>query len=393
MSSPTTTTATAPETRRPRRLLGWGAVIGAFVLVGIVGAVLADASSWTARGALDPESAGPDGARAVARVLEQHGVDVRVVRDREAARAAVGEGVTLVLGDNPALSDADLADLADAAGTVVLVEPRSASLDALLPGSELGGYADLDEIAPECDDPDARRAGDIVAGAGYTAGPGIVGCYPVDDGFALLRASEDGDRVVWALDGRALFANDTVDQAGNAAVALAVLGARPTLVWYMPSLGDAAGEGAPTLGELTPSWVSPAVVLLIFAAIVAGLWRGRRFGPLVAENLPVTVRASETSTGRGRLYAAARDAPHALDQLRRATRRRLAATLGLSPLAGPREVADAAAARLGDDRASVHDILIDAVAHDDRSLVALDERLRDLEARVRAAVRPEGTTP
>ena len=40
------------------------------------------------RGILDPESAGPDGTRAVVRVLEQQGVDVAIARTSEELRAA-----------------------------------------------------------------------------------------------------------------------------------------------------------------------------------------------------------------------------------------------------------------------------------------------------------------
>ena len=52
----------------------------------------------------------------------------------------------------------------------------------------------------------------------------------------------------------------------------------------------------------------PVIVLLLTAGLAAAIWRGRRFGPLVPERLPVTVRAAETTEGRARLYAHARDA-------------------------------------------------------------------------------------
>jgi len=41
---------------------------------------------------------------------------------------------------------------------------------------------------------------------------------------------------------------------------------------------------------------------LVIAAILAALWRGRRLGPVVAERLPVVVRAAETVEGHGHLY-------------------------------------------------------------------------------------------
>ena len=123
------------------------------------------------------------------------------------------------------------------------------------------------------------------------------------------------------------------------------------------------------------------------------VWRGRRFGPLVAENLPVTVRASETMEGRARLYARSRDAVHAADALRIGAIGRLARDLGLGPAASAGDVADAAADRIGAPRAAVRGILIDSLPRTDAELVAVSDRLRDLEAAVHAAVRTERNAP
>jgi hypothetical protein len=137
--------------------------------------------------------------------------------------------------------------------------------------------------------------------------------------------------------------------------------------------------------------VSPVIVLLLIAGIAAGIWRGRRFGPLVAENLPVTVRVGETAEGRARLYARTHDAAYALDQLRQGARLRMGRLLGLGPAASPSDLADAVAARLGADRATVRGILNDTVPHGDRDLAHLAADLNDLEAALRAAIRPGGS--
>ena len=81
-----------------------------------------------------------------------------------------------------------------------------------------------------------------------------------------------------AVDGRAVFTNEHLAEAGNAALAVNLLGRHPTLVWYMPSIADSdLAAGDPTLGELTPPWVSPVIVLLLTAGVTAAIWRGRRF--------------------------------------------------------------------------------------------------------------------
>jgi hypothetical protein len=377
--------------RRARRIASWSAIAAALVLVGIVGALLAGAGEWSDAGVLDPDSAGPDGARAVAGVLREQGIEVHEARSRDdalAALGALGGDATLVLPDASVLTDAEIEQLAGAAGGTVLVEPRARTLRLLLPGSAPAATADASPLSPACD-VDAAR-GDILSDAMFTAGDGVIGCYPADDAYALL-VNDAG--TVAAIDGRSILANDSIGREGNAALALTLLGERDDVVWYVPSPGDASAVGAPTLGELTPGWVTPVIVLLIAAAVAAGVWRGRRFGPLVAENLPVTVRATETSDGRARLYARSRDAAHAYDQVRAGALTRLGRLLALAPRSDAGTIADAVAQRLGADRGGVRALLVDGAPRDDRELVDLSDRLRELEARVRASIRPEGNTP
>ncbi|OZD42159.1 hypothetical protein CH252_27145 [Rhodococcus sp. 06-1477-1B] len=385
--------AAAPVRSRRKAALGWVALAVGLLLIALVGGTLVY-GGYSQRAILDPESAGPDGSRAVVRLLEQQGVTVTVARDRAAAERALGTGgATLVMRDAPMLSDDGLRDLSDRAQHVVLVEPRSRSLDVLLEGSALGGFsADLSASA-ECSVPAAANAGTARVGELLQPGAGIEGCYPVDGEFGLLHGEGEDGRSVTALDGLSVLTNTALPVDDNAALALGVLGQTDSLVWYVPSLSDAdQGATAPTLGDLTPGWVTPAMLLLLTAALAAAIWRGRRFGPLVAERLPVTVRATETTEGRARLYAASKDAPHALDELRRAARARLGRLLGLTARSSPHDVADAVASRLAADRAQVRGILVDDTPRTDRDLVAAADRLRDLEESVRAAVRTEGTT-
>ena len=72
------------------------------------------------------------------------------------------------------------------------------------------------------------------------------------------------------------------------------------------------------------------VALQVFIAVVlAAVWRMRRLGPLVAEPLPVVVRASETVEGHGRLYRSRRSRDRAAAVLRDAARHRISARLAL----------------------------------------------------------------
>ena len=74
---------------------------------------------------------------------------------------------------------------------------------------------------------------------------------------------------------------------------------------------------------------------LCLAVVLVALWRGRRVGPLVAEDLPVVVRASETVEGRGRLYRSRRARDRAAEALRTAALQRMLPRLGLGPDADP----------------------------------------------------------
>ncbi|GAA5211526.1 DUF4350 domain-containing protein [Microbacterium kyungheense] len=386
------TPAAAPTPRR-RRVAAWIVIGIALLVVGGIGGAISAANQWAARDALDPASAGPQGTRALAEVLRSHGVDVEVTRNRADALAALdGSAATLVLPDAPALSDDAVSQLADAADDVVLIQPRSRTLDLLLPGSAAAGFAAGDAVAPACESAEADRAGAVAPGALYTPGSATAACYPVEEGFGLL-VHDTGDRRVWAVDGSVLFTNEHLAADGNAALAANLMGRHPLVVWYVPSAGDTdLSDTDPSLGELTPPWASPVIVLLLVAGVAAAIWRGRRFGPLVAERLPVTVRASETTEGRARLYARARDPLHAADRLRIGALRRLSALLGLGAHAEAGEVADAAAGRTGWDRATVRGILLDDIPRSDADLVALSTRLRDLEEAVHTAVRPERST-
>lgn len=392
--------APAPAETKPsgrpvrRRIAAWVAVGIVLVLVGALGAAIGAAGQWSQRDALDPESTGPDGTRALTQILRQHGVDVQVVRDHRDAAAALDSGAaTLVLPDTPALSDAGWRKLTRGATDVVLIDPRSRTLQLAVPDGSLAGTAPLGLADPACDVEAAVLAGAVEPGAVYDAGSGYTAaCYPAGEGAGLL-VSRVGERTTAVIDGTVLFTNEYLAEDGNAALAVNLMGRHDLVVWYQPGIGDTdLPDTDPTLGDLTPPWVSPVIVLLLVTALAAGIWRGRRFGPLVTERLPVTVRASETTEGRARLYAQSRDALHAADQLRLGALDRLARTLGLGPSASAGDIADAAAARAQLDRGEARRILIDDLPADDADLVALRQRLRQLEDAVTAATRPERNT-
>jgi Domain of unknown function (DUF4350) len=396
-AAPPTARAITPTVReqvRQRRawiVIAAALVLGALLLLAIQGDALRPPGPT-----LGADNAGPAGSKALVEVLRDHGVDVVEAGTADDAVAAARRGATVLLYDEFAVLDADrLDELSAASERLVVAEPAFATLEAIGPGVRLAGAASgpLDDVA--CDATAAERAGELSDGQRLltidddAAAAGWEGCFRDGElGYALVTGPGASGGEVALMAATTVFENEHVDEAGNAALAIGLLGASDELVWYLPGPGDADGAEAPSLAELTPGWVSPVMVLAIAVVIAAGVWQGRRFGPLVVERLPVQVPAGETSQGRARLYARSAARRHALDQLRIGAIGRIAAVLKLPRSAPVDAIADAAAGATGRDAASVARLLVDAVPAGDRELVDLAAELERLEQDVAASVRP-----
>lgn len=394
---PTTAEAITPTVRQHLRqgrawlVIGAGLVVGAIVLLIVQGGLRAPGP------VLGPANPAPAGAKALVQVLRQQGVEVTEASTFDAALEGARRGATVFLYDELAILDADgLAELAAASERLVIAEPAFGTLEALAPGVRLGGVASgpLDDVA--CDLRPAERAGELSDGQRLltiddeAADAGWQGCFrDGEDAFALASGAGPSGAELTFVAATTVFRNERVDEAGNAALAIGLLGASDELVWYLPGPADADSGAAPTLAELTPGWVSPVIVLAIAVVIAAGVRQGRRFGPLVVERLPVQVPAGETSEGRARLYARSAARGHALDQLRIGAVVRIATVLKLPRSAPVHAVADAAALATGRDAASVARLLVGAEPTGDRDLVDLAVELDRLEHDVAASVRPD----
>lgn len=121
--------------------------------------------------------------------------------------------------------------------------------------------------------------------------------------------------------------------------------------------------------------------------MLAAIWRARRLGPLVAERLPVAIRASESTEGRARLYRRANARDRAADSLRAATRTRIAPLIGVSPrdAHSPVTLIPAVSARLSTTGSVLQAVLFGPVPSDDAALVQLADQLDTLEREVRTS--------
>ncbi|NII42244.1 hypothetical protein E9228_002902 [Curtobacterium flaccumfaciens] len=382
-------TLDGPErTDRGVRIITWVAVV-------VVGLLLAALTAAVGRGdrpddvPLDPTSTTASGSRAVVRVLEQRGTRVDVVHDADALDG--GTTGTVLVDDSARVLDRGVARrIARTASDVVLVTTDPGVLESFGVDARPAGSTSSTRVASTttCPIPAARTAGSVsVIGATYdTADPAVERCARSGSGadtrWGLLR-TDTADGRVTVLGTTGALRNDTVTRAGNAALALGLLGSGDHLVWYVPTADGT--DAAPSLGDLAPPWVPSAIAVLGLVAVAAALWRGRRLGPLVVEHLPVVVRAAETTEGRGRLYARVRDRTHALDTLRLAALRRIGRDLGLPRSAHVDEVVRRAAAVTRRSADDVGAVLVGGSTGDDRALVAGAAALDELEHAVHRA--------
>ena len=137
---------------------------------------------------------------------------------------------------------------------------------------------------------------------------------------------------------------------------------RPPHAGLVPAVGSATARstGPPDIAALTPGWVTPVMLLLVRRLRRRRVWRGRRFGPLVVENLPVVVRAGETREGRARLYQRSSARLRAADALRIGDDRPPGRDRRAARRPRPRRRSRTRSPRSPADRGAVRDVLLDA---------------------------------
>ena len=409
----------------------WRAPLGIVLVILLGGALIALLQPSGPTGYLDPRDAGPSGTRALAEILAHRGEPVTRAGTVESAEAAArGDGVTLVITSPGLLSVRQLDSLAAVRGNLVLVEPVGAALTALATDAAVAGHASLGPTDPSCGLTAARLAGRADMGGVLlrSTARGAWQCYPVDGYPTLVRYSAPipatgspttgspttgspttgspttgspttgspntgspttGSRTITLLGTGAPLTNQYLAARGNAALALDLLIGSSRIVWLVPPLPPAGAAGGNPAGasqslfSLIP-W--PAYLVTIQLAIAVGLaamWRMRRLGPLVAEPLPVIVRASETVEGHGHLYRSRRSRDRASAVLRDAALDRLTTRLALPRSVGPDAVCATVAARTGREAGVIRATLFGPVPPDDATLVALAHDIDTLEGEVR----------
>lgn len=363
-----------------QRWTRWRKVAMVAAAVGLAAVVIGVVQSTQSRGYLDPNGVDAQGARALVRLLEDDGVEVRSVRSLDDAQQT-GPDATLFIAVPDLLTSSQIGQLTRTGADIVAIAPTATATDL---SSSIGEASDAPSgvRSPSCGLAAAELAGRArLGGTVFDVSESATGCYPVGGLPSLVatRTAAGGDLTV--LGSAEPLTNEYLDADGNAALAMNLLSANDQLVWYRPTLESATG-GDGSITDLLPGWVAPVVWQLAIAAFLAAIWRARRFGPLVIEPLPVVVHAAEVTEGRARLYRRGRSRAHAAETLRAASIQRLRSRLGMPAGASVDVVAAviaAAAARTGRSETDIRAILAGQEPADDDALVSLAEDLDRLE--------------
>lgn len=375
-----TTSAVGSTVVQRWRTLRW--VLLALVLIIGVSAASAYLTAPRHGGRMDPDATSPDGAHALVALLKDRGVDVVTAKDiADVERSARPDSLVLVAPTPFLIDDAGLRRIGEVQGDLLLVEPSSWTREALAPKIRLASITSFGG-EPRCDMREATRAGSVQFDVADTYEPvdaatSLTRCY---DG-ALVRYAGAG-RTVTVVGTADFMTNSALLKEGNAALAMNLAGARPRVIWYTPDRIAGESDGATSIMDLIPDRVGWIVLQLCLAVGFVALWRGRRIGPLVAEDLPVVVRASETVEGRGRLYRSRRARDRAATALRTSARQRILPRLGLGTRSDPAAVVETVAQRIHHDPAAIDYALFGPDPSDDAELVNLSRLLDDIERQV-----------
>lgn len=371
----TTATATAPRRRR-----SWRWVLATLLVLAVIAGVDAYLSAPRPGTRMDAASTDPDGAHALVALLRDGGVDVVVADHIADVESAARPDALILVAQSQYLADSVLDRLARIRSDLLLVEPTTEARKALLPGVRISGTNGFDSD-PNCTLREAVRSGSVRFGRATT--------YESEDGRAMTRCYDgalirfrDGGRAITAVGSTDFMTNGSLLQAGNAALAMNLAGGRPRLIWYAPHFVEGESSSKATVLDLIPANVYWVVGQLAVVVLLVAVWQGRRPGPLVAEELPVVVRASETVEGRGRLYRSRRARDRAAAALRTAALQRLTPKLGLAGGATPEAVVSTAAQRTGSDPGWVSYHLFGPPPTTDHDLLQLARALDDIERQV-----------
>ncbi|MDO4665771.1 MAG: hypothetical protein Q4A71_06185 [Actinomycetaceae bacterium] len=290
---------------------------------------------------LDPENPHPPGAKALAVVLARHGISIQIAHNESQLKELVEKpgkktlfftGNSYYYGNGHSHIIPHLVKQVDRLVYANLDTPALESNGLNLDVVPVGGAVAAKAACPHTVFGKAKKTSpnDWAFSPDTALKIPYIPC--LDDGYglagAVYRPASSGTPETIVVASGLIFQNSTIAEDDNAAAALSLLSAHPTLIWYVPS----SAATITTVDEeksLWPQWYPQALLLAEVGIVLFLLAKGRRFGRLAKEPLPVVVKATETTKSLGALYEKSGDRKRALGKLQAQTRTELEKLLSL----------------------------------------------------------------
>lgn len=362
------------------------ALAGALLLVAVAVGVL-----WLSGGAAVPfaiDSSAPDGYRAIRILLEERGVEVGSLAVADLGGQEMGPGEAVVVPVWDYLDDGERLELERLAASGVTVVrsgvgyfgPLDAETLTRTPAVTVSrGYCDIAVLE------DMTAIDDVSGGSLAPAASSDLLCFGTDARAAVVwtvtgkgELIELGSPYMWAnarLQPNKEEGGRPLDN-GPMAVALLSGSERVTFLEAVPTTG-VAPDGTRNPLELLPLGAKLALAQVVGAFVLFVLWRGRRLGRPVREEMPVEVAGSELVEAVGGLLRRSGSPQGAAEVVRAETVRSLGARLGVPAEAGVAALVRVVAARTGRD---VHEVGLLLVSSPVDSATALVRLIGSLDA-------------
>ena len=360
------------------RRIAW-VVVAAMV---VVATALVVGSPGPSGPALNPRSASPDGTKALALLLNALGAHVELGPTVPSA----SDGVALVLQDH--LNDADRSRLnawVNRGGRLVITDPFS-NVAGVTPDQStrdriFGGRIPL-AGGPECAIPALSSVGGVNLEGNILlhAVPDQTGCYPAGSGFALV-VRDQGEGTVVVIGGPAMWENANLGHADNSVLAASLLA--PTPGTNVTFVGESRfGGGNKSLLSLISPRIKEAFWGLLAAFVLLVLWKARRLGKPVVEELPVELAGSGLVAATGNLFQESRQRSHAASILRTDLKQLMVDRMGIDPRLSDESAAQVVSSRTGIPLERMEAAFLGPPPRSDDELVALAVSLGEIREEV-----------
>lgn len=297
-----------------------------------------------------------------------------------------GGAFLLLVDRRTADQEEELLSWVDAGGRLIVTDPGSQLFDRFGVTSERAAVFGTTRLGPGCVRGETLGVGalEIAATDRVLATRGVAtGCFPRGArSFALFLPRGRGEIV---LTGGPSFLTDVLlNHADNAVFARALLDAGGPVV-LGPSVPPSTARHS--VWALLPTGAKSALWVLVLAALVFALARGRRLGRPVPEALISPIPAGELVSATARLYRRARVAAYCGELVRTWTGERVARRVGIPYDPDRRRLAATISNVTGLERDGIERALDGPEPRNDAELVALCRELEAMARRIEGAKR------